>query len=269
MINTERTPGGAKPGHRSRRATRCLGAGFLLVLLAGTVAPTGPSALAARKAKPKGTPNKAGAASGPVTITMDVDVKVVYTDDPSSSQVDTFKLSGEYRVASFPKALSRAVPWTTTNATATATHTTDDPCFHTESSGSGLPVLGPNDGVQFYQQATTGKKHMFVWLGSINGAYSVSTTQKNCVQRINVGDPTSFGLPLNENNFTYCPPQGKKDNSGASLRLYQSANNPNVYSLECTGTTVADGINRPSTATIKIVATVKGTPKFHPAGTGG
>ncbi len=249
-----------------RRGVISLGAGFLVMFLTVNAAFLAPVALAAKKAKPNKTKI---VSSGPVTIRMDVDVKVVYADEPTSSQVDTFKLAGEYRVASFPQALSRAVPWTNVSAVATATHTTDDKCGRTESSGTGPAVLGPNDGVQFFRQNTTGKKHMFVWLGSIKGAYTVSTTTKDCVQRINVGDPTSFVLPLDDNSFAYCPIQGKKDDSGGALRLYQSANNSNVYSLECTGTVVADGTNRPSQATIKIVATLVGTPKFHSAGTGG
>ena len=210
-----------------------------------------------RKAAPK-------AASGPVTIRMDVDLKGV-RNESGSTQTDTFRVVGDYRVASFPTYAGRSVPWVATTAVATATHLTDEPCFHTESSGTGVPSLGPNDGVQFYQVSGTGKKYMFAWLGSIAGVYTASTARSDCVQRIPVGQPTSFTQSFfNENDFPGCDPAVRFP----GLRLNQSTKNPNVYLLECSAD-VPNAGGSPTHVTVRMVATVTGTPKFQNASQGG
>ena len=236
--------------------TRRMRIGGTLVLAVATSAfASGPALAAAKKA----------AKSTPVTVTMDVDVRVAL-NVAGGSQVDTFKLAGDYRVPSFPVNAARTVAWVPAGAVGSATHMTDDSCFHTESSGSGTPVIGPNDGVQFYQESGTGRKWMFVWLGSVAGAYTVSTV-KDCVQRIPVGQPTSFAMPLNENAFPGCAT--KLEYKG--IRVYQSPKNPSTYSLNCS-VEVPDPSNPsapPAQVAIKVVATIKGTPKFQPSSRGG
>ena len=239
--------------HIFRSSSVRVGAAVLL-LLGGSVGLLAAPVQAKAKTVTKKVP--APVSSGPVTVTMAVDVKVV-----SEGLVDTFMLAGDYRIDSFPKSFQRAITWAPTSALATATHTTDDTCFHTESSGNGKPAVGPNDGVAFLQ-TNSGRKYMYAWYGSVPGAYTVSTA-KNCVQRIFAGDATSFVMPVFD-DFPGCAPSDAQH----GLRLYQSPVGASTFSLECSTAYPRIG-GATAQATVKIVATVKGSPKFWPVSDAG
>lgn len=230
-----------------------VGAAVLLVLGVGVGLLASP---AHAKAKPVKKKAAAPVSSGPVTVTMALDVRVV-----SDGLVDTFKLAGDYRIDSIPKSVQRAITWAPTSALATATHTTDDTCFHTESSGTGKPAVGPNDGVAFLQ-TNSGRKYMYAWYGSVPGTYTVSTV-KNCVQRIFAGDPTSFVMPVFD-DFPGCAPADAQH----GLRMYQSPVSATEFSLDCSTAYPRIG-GTTAQATVKIVATVKGSPKFWPVSDAG